>query len=170
MMARKDGQFERTIEHAERDAQAARLRSQGLTYVQISEAMGLGGRNRAHEMVKRAIASAPREAAQELIAIETERLDDRDRRLHAILVTFHPLVSHGRLIKDEKGQPIEDVMPKLAALRELRANGESRRRLLGLDAPTRNEVTVVTRDAVEQAIAELEAKLAENDPAAVTAG
>ena len=41
-----------------------------------------------------------------------------------------------------------------------------RAKLLGLDMPTRREVTVITRDLVDQAISELEAELAASDEGA----
>jgi len=53
-----------------------------------------------------------------------------------------------------------DARQITALLRELRAVGESRRKLLGLDAPLEARVEVTSRDGV---IAELEAMLAGND-------
>lgn len=55
-----------------------------------------------------------------------------------------------------------DARQITALLRELRAVGESRRKLLGLDAPLEARVEVTSRDGV---IAELEAMLASNDEA-----
>jgi len=53
-----------------------------------------------------------------------------------------------------------DARQITALLRELRAVGESRRKLLGLDAPLEARVEVTSRDGV---MAELEAMLAGND-------
>lgn len=160
-MSRQEGN-ERTIDDAVHDAEAARMRALSMSYQQIADAQGIS-KSTAHKRVQRAIAAVPVEAVNELRALELDRLDRRDRELVKIINTTFPLVSHGKLMRGDDGKPLEDVGPRLAALREWRANGESRRRLTGMDAPTRSEVTVITRDTIDQAIADLEAQLAEQD-------
>lgn len=158
-MARRGTQYERTIDNAELDAQAAELRAQGFTYQQIADQMHCT-RSTAYERVWRAIAAVPVEAAGQLRAVEVARLNTLMAKAWDEMEAFHPYISHGKLMKGDDGQPLEDVGPKLAAMRMILSLSESLRKLLGLDAPARATVTVITEDVVDAEIARLEAELA----------
>lgn len=155
-------QFERTIDHAQRDAEAARLKAQGLTYQQIADQLEYADRSNAHRAVQRALAAVPAAAVDELRRIETMRLETCIAKAFEVLNTEHPLVSHGRRIDG-----LTDPAPKLAAIREIRQCSESLRKLHGADAPIRHEV--FTLDAIEAEITQLETELAERAAADETA-
>ncbi len=171
-----NGDFVATVETAERDAEAARLRGRGLSYRAIAAQLGIDVHT-AHDAVKRALAAIRGEGAPEALALELERLDTSLQRLdkmqaaaEAVLERRHVHVSGGKIVVqvteyardgegnillDEDGNPkaenveqLEDDAPVLAALDRLvkieierRAIGESRRKLLGLDAEQKVSVS-----------------------------
>jgi transcriptional regulator with XRE-family HTH domain len=159
MAARNVGKFERDIAQARLDAQAAELRAQGLTYPQLAERLGCSF-STAYARVQRALAAVPVEAVTELRQIECDRIDAVISRLWDIVEAEHPLVSHGKRIEG-----LLDDGPRLAALAGILRASAEKRKLLGLDAPARQTITVVTEDVVDRAIRELEADLAALDPA-----
>jgi len=148
---------QRTIETAEKDARAARLRSRGLTYDAIAKELKYSNRSAARKAVQRALASVPREAAEELLALEVAKLHALDAEAWKVLEKCHVVVSDGRIVKDDDGDPLLDSMPVLRAIDTLRRNSERLSKLLGLDAPTRHEV--LTLDAIDAEIARLSAEL-----------
>lgn len=119
-----EGTFTRTIETAELDAEAARLRSMRLSYAQIGRQMSCD-KTTARRRVQRALAAVPVEAVNELRAVESEALDTSMR---ALLV----------IAQDATASQSERV----AAYRELRLHMESKRRLFGIDMPAQVKVTV----------------------------
>lgn len=96
---------------------------------------------------------------EQYIAMELERLDAATAAVVAVIEANHLVVSDGRVVTLD-GQALTDSGPVLAAVREYRLLSESRRKLLGLDAPAQSRVEVVTESAVDKAIAELEAQIA----------
>lgn len=146
------GLRQRTIDDARHDARAAELRASGLNYQQIADEMGCSV-STAHDRVWRAIRSAPVEDGTKLRDLELSRLDALIAKAWEVLVADHPLVSNGR-----KFPELQDSAPVLAAIRELRHLSESRRKLLGLDAPVKHDVKV--SDALDADIERLVAELA----------
>ncbi|MEU3220028.1 hypothetical protein [Streptomyces sp. NPDC006971] len=130
----------RRPETAERDAAAARLRTQGLTFREIADELGFASKSAAHDAVGRALRAIVAPAAEALRDREAERLDGLYEEALAVLERTHYAHSGGRLILDQDDQPLVDDGPKLAALRELRSLRESYRKLFGLDAPARVSV------------------------------
>ena len=94
------------------------MRRDGATFKQIAEALGYKGPSSAYRAVMSALRRTQQEPADELRRLELERLDEA---LRAIA---------GRVRQGN-----------LAAIDRWIRISESRRRLLGLDAPTRTEVT-----------------------------
>ena len=129
------GDFERTIDNAVIDTEAARLRASGLTYQQIADRTQTD-KGTAYRRVQRAIAAVP---VEELRQIELERLD---LMLAKVME---------KATSTEKGF--------LFAVDRALAISERRARLLGLDAPTRQTVTVITQDVLDAEIQRLEAEL-----------
>src|SRR5690349_18012203 len=131
--------LERSAETAERDAEACRLRSRGLTYDMIARELGMSDPSVAHRAVKRALVAIVREPAEELLKLELDRLDALARAALVVLETQHIRIHDGEIIRipDKDGNEIRvlDHGPTLAAIRELRKISESRRKLTGLDAP-----------------------------------
>ena len=178
----------RSPETQVRDAQCLAMRRAGLTYPQIAqqireqftrEAAITGEKPRgfsapsAVDAVKRALREYYREEYADAVAIELERLDDLIRQTLRIASARHYVVSEGRVVNGPDGIPLEDYAPKLQAVVVLRGLSESRRKLLGLDAPRRQVIEVITEDAVDRMIAELTKEITENGahlPKAITAG
>ncbi|MGD9749729.1 MAG: hypothetical protein AB7W59_01920 [Acidimicrobiia bacterium] len=157
------GRFTRTLEGAERDREACRLRARRATYQQISDQLGYGGASNAQRAVRRTLAAIPRDAADELVALELDQLDMMTAAVLEVLEANHYVVSQGRLIYlGDDPQPLADDAPVLAAVDRLLKIQERRARLLGLDQPTRSTVTHAAAD-VDAAVAELARELALRD-------
>jgi hypothetical protein len=133
--ARRRGPYTRSVETAERDAEAARLRTQSLTYRQIAERMGYASTASAHDAVQRCLRDTVAEAAEDVRSMELEKLDALERTALDIIGRDRPVVSNGRVLDD-----IPDDGPRLAALALLLRVTESRRKLLGLDQPAKVSV------------------------------
>ncbi|MFJ9887168.1 hypothetical protein ACIQRW_15040 [Streptomyces sp. NPDC091287] len=134
------GRYTRSIESVRRDATAADLRSQRKSYQQIAEELGYSDKGEAWRGVQRAKADVAREPVTRLIRSEAAQLDDLYVSALEVLERDHIMVSHGKIVKDDDGNPLLDDGPKLAAIRELRTIRESYRKLFGADAPSRVSV------------------------------
>lgn len=170
------GRYERDIDTAERDAEAARLRADGRTYQQIADELGFSDRSNAHKAVQRALAAAPVEAAEEVRKIELDKLDRLERTALEVMGRKHVFVQQGHVVRrrigverdadgierlDMDGNPIpvyEDVLddgPTLKAIETLLRVAERRARLLGLDTPVKANVTVHHVDPADLALQEI---------------
>lgn len=144
-----NGTFIYTVTAAERDAEAARLRAQGRTYKFIAEELGYCDLWHARDRIKKVLQDTVQEAGDELRQMELARLDGELERLvgleaavHEVLAREHITVSNGKVIcLPGDDTPLPDDAPVLQAVDRLlkieesrRRNGESRRKLLGLDA------------------------------------
>ncbi len=110
----------RRSQAAEREKLAFALRVAGMTYAQIAERLGVTTAG-AYKMVKRVLERTRKEtdeAADELRRLEVERLD-------ALLLTLWKSATSGNL----------GAVDRVLRVMERRA------RLLGLDAPTRQDIT-----------------------------
>jgi DNA-binding CsgD family transcriptional regulator len=119
----------------QREARALELRGEGATYLQIGQQLGVG-ETMARRIVGRALGRLVREPAAQLIALECERLDMLTRA--AMPRALRGSARHAEIV--------------------LRAM-ERRARLLGLDAPTRSEVHVMTAEEQDALDREIEALL-----------
>ncbi|MFE2911257.1 hypothetical protein [Kitasatospora indigofera] len=149
-----NGKWTRTLEGIERDAEAARLRAEGKSYRQIAAKLGCDVHT-AHDAVTRAIATVVAEPAEAALHFELDRLDAELVRLGklyskvmAVLEREHVTVSQGRVVTMDDGATVPDddwilkAVDRLVKIDESRRrNGESRRRLLGLDQPAKTQVT-----------------------------
>lgn len=115
----RNGQFVKTLGGAERDAEAARLRSTGLGLRQIADTLGYESESGASKAISRALAAVPAEAVNELRLLESARLDQ-------LLAALQPGVGDGNV----------------QAIAEARKISESRRRLFGLDGPVSIDLNV----------------------------
>ena len=125
------GMWDRSPESASRDAEAARLRSQGLSYRAIGTKLGISGAG-AHLAVQRCLRDTMEQPGKELREMESTRLNDLIAHTYAILNTHYPLV----IDKEDTG--LRDPVPALAAIRTLQGLVEARCKLFGLNAPTMN--------------------------------
>lgn len=139
------GRYERTLDSATRDGQAARLREQRMTYKRIADELGYSDKGSAWRGVQRARVAVLKEPAEALVRAEAAQLDELYVEALEVLERDHITVSNGKVITlpDENGteKPLLDDGPKLAAIRELRAIRESYRKLYGLDQPGKVEMS-----------------------------
>ena len=124
---------ERRVQAHERQKQALQLRTAGVAYEEIAARLGYRGRSGAYAAVMRALRATLQEPADELRTLELERLD---RLLLGVW---------GQAAKGNQG----------AVDRALRIM-ERRAKLLGLDAPSKTELSgpqggpIEVNDAREQ--------------------
>lgn len=158
-------------ERAVRRAKACRLAVAGWSYERIAAELGYNSRQAAWKDVSAALAEKMKEqdlAAGALRAKELALLDEALEVAHRIMNAEHLAHSNGRLIRREVEQEdgsvtLVDVIdngPNLAAADRLIKVSESRRKLLGLDAPSKVEqattgtveykITTVSPDELEQ--------------------
>lgn len=125
-----------TIAAREIDAKALELRKIGLSYDRIATALGISDRGTAWRHVNRALQSTVADNANDVRKIEGERLDA------LFAVAFR--------------QALTGDLKAVETCLQIQAR---RARLFGLDAPTRTRVEVITEDAIDAAIRQLEAEL-----------
>ncbi|MFD3802634.1 hypothetical protein ACFWTC_03175 [Streptomyces sp. NPDC058619] len=137
----RDGhnRFTATVDAAEKRAHAARLRAMGWSYERIAKEVGYACRGSAYNAVKQVLEETVREAGDELRQLERERLDRMSEAAWEVLERQHVVVSNGRVV-DLNGAPLPDDAPVLQAIDRLLRISESRRKLVGLDAPSKVSV------------------------------
>lgn len=150
------GRFTRTYAVAQKDAQAAELR-RTMKYDQIAAELGYASASGAYKAVQRAIKEAPREAATELVTQDLVLLHEMQAKL-VDLIEGGPsaMVSQGKVFDD-----VPDWSTVLQSMGQLLKVMERRSKLVGLDAPTKNQITIT--DEVDQQIQSLVAQLGQLD-------
>jgi hypothetical protein len=143
----QQNRYVRTAQQMEKDHEAAMLRSRSWTYKAIAEHFELATHSAAVKMVQRAIADIPRQATEELVAIEVAKIDYAERKALEVLERRHVVVSQGGKIVYDGEEQLQDDGPILQAIDRLVRLGERRARLLGLNAPTNVRLEVVNYDA-----------------------
>jgi hypothetical protein len=146
------GKWVRTLASAERDAEAAKLASQGWSYDRTSEALGYAGRGDAHRGARRAMAElAEAHGAGELRRqqIESNRL--LREKLWEIVENPGPLTDRvGRPVHDDDGNVVYDAQAVIQAAQTILKCDERIARLAGLDAPRRS-VSLTLDQALDEA-------------------
>jgi hypothetical protein len=138
-----------------RDIEAMRLKALGWSLEDICKQLDLGPDvSRAGAAIKRAMLMLARFAAEEFRLIELYSLDELEAEVWRELKAHHILVSNGRIIRDEDGEPLTDDRFVLEATDRILRIKERRARMLGLDAPARAEIFTI--DSVDAEIARLE--------------
>ena len=107
-----------TIDAKVRAARALELRMEGMKFDDIAEELGYAGRQGAYDAVSRELKALTREPAEEVLRLDLERLDK--------MWGVHYLNAQAG-----------DAVALSSCMRIM----ERRARLLGLDAPSKNEVT-----------------------------
>jgi predicted transcriptional regulator len=133
------GGLKRNPETAVRDQEAARLRSQSLTYQQIADQLEVT-KAAAYKMVQRAMADVDKEPAEAAVAFELEKLDTMEADILERLAKRHLMVSVGKVVRID-GEPLEDDDFALRAHALLLRVAERRAKLLGLDSATKLDVS-----------------------------
>ena len=161
-----NGKFAKSAETGLRDIEATRLRAAGLSYDEIAAELGYANRGNAFRAVERCLTAARAEPTANLVKLELERLDGMWRNAKAVLDRAHITVSNGRIVRDDNGDPVPDDAPVLQAIDRMLRIQERRAKLLGLDAPTKSRIEVITDDVAQMLVDQLEAELASlTDPA-----
>ena len=129
---------------AERRKRSYELHLRGVDHGTIAEQLGSpGGPAGVAEDIRAVLRESIRRAGEDVdVARATEigRLDLLLQRSLEILDDRHPVLYQGAIVHG-----VEDAGPRLAAIDRVLRIGESRRKLLGLDAPTRVGVSGVVR-------------------------
>lgn len=149
------GRYVLPAESADRDAEAFRMKSRGATLNEIAVALGYVDSSHVSKAFKRHIDRRVAPAADEYRAMMDDQLEHMYREVLRVLETTHYKVNNGVVVyfNTEKcgcpawetcphAQPLLDDAPVIAAVAELRKLQESRRRLYGLDAPVKHDVSV----------------------------
>lgn len=150
------GRFTKQVATVARDAEAAQLRANGLTYQAIADQLDYSHRDLARRAVERALAATVREPTDELRQLELIRLDALWVEAVKVMTTEHITVNNGRVIEVD-GVPLKDDGPTLSAIDRLLKIMERRAKLVGLDSPAK--VEVMTLDALDREIEKLTTEL-----------
>ncbi len=134
---------DRRVAMAAKQRKALELRKSGATFEEIARQLRYANGGGAYKAVSHALAATLQEPAEELRRLELERCD-------CMQMALWPKVSDG------------DPEAVRACLRIM----VRRSALLGLDAPAKSRIEVITRDAFSAAMAELEAEVGELQAAA----
>lgn len=148
------GAFMVNPDTVERDAQACRLRRDGKSLDEIASIMGYSDRSGPLKAIRRALVAIVQEPAEEVKALELERLDLLWSKTMEVLLRKH-LVR--RWVSDGEWEHVLDDGPVLKAVETLLKIQERRARLLGLDAAKKVELWAM--DAIDAEIQRLKATI-----------
>lgn len=155
-MPRKNTKNQTTKAQAEvRRQRCLELRVAGLSCAQIGREVGIDESTAARH-VREALAQLATmklEDAEHLRELELERLDKLQRAAERVLAKSHVYVNAGKIVFDGDVKLIDDG-PVLAAIDRLVRIAESRRKLMGIDAPAKVEQSGEVRVVVEYADAD----------------
>jgi hypothetical protein len=161
-----NGRFRRTIEHVDRDVQAATMHCQGATLAQITTALGYSDTGSASRGVQKALYERGR--TEELTQAREARLlelDELRAKMWEIVNSPPPLTDRvGRVVTNPAtGNPVPNVEAAVNAASVLVRLSERTARIVGLDAPRRSHTTIegllaTLRPADFQALAEARIK------------
>jgi hypothetical protein len=149
-----NGRFLKTAQSAERDAEALRMKTRGMTLQAISDALGYGGHANVSTALDRAVAAIVGPDAQVYYQIQMTQLDDLTARVYKVLDGDHPLVSEGQIVRDN-GVPLSDPSVTLAAVDRMLRLMERRAKLMGLDGAVKHDLTVHHETEQDRELAEL---------------
>lgn len=149
-----------------RDIDALRLRAAGHTFKQVAVAVGFANKGNAKKAVDRLLNEVRFDAVDEYRQLMLAELEAVKARVLEIFYADHVHVNDGQVVR-ENGVPVLDHGPNLAAAREFRQLTERIAKLIGADAPTKQQIHVLTEDVVDAALreaAEEHARLTAADP------
>jgi hypothetical protein len=135
-----------TIAVTERRAKVLAFRRAGASHRAIAVELGVDHSTIVRDVhaIFRQLAEEQHASAEEYRAMELERLDTLSLEASRILQAVHPLISGGKVLtrftNDGKAVGLTDDGPKLQAIDRLLRISESRRKLLGLDAPAQVQI------------------------------
>lgn len=133
----------------QRRTKAVAMRVHGATWQQVADECGYADRGSACTDIRRfreETRTESEEKLEELRALEVDRLDMLIRKASEILERQHLVIQGGKVVRlggldatgepvDELGEAVVDDGPTLQAIDRIAKLSESRRKLLGIDAP-----------------------------------
>jgi hypothetical protein len=131
------GNFAPRLDTAKRDARAAELRAERWKLADIATELGYHDATHARQGIQRALRAIVQGPAEKLLALYIDRLEDIFQRSMEISEADHVVVSHGKIVCDDTGNPLRDHGAALAAFREARAALADVRKMVGLDQPAK---------------------------------
>ena len=145
----------------ERDYRALELTRRGFTQRQIAAELGWSSHVSVAHAVQRALKELTQVDAPQTLKLMRDRLDEYRRHAFRVLATKHYVVSSlGKIVRQPDGSPLLDDGPVLQALDRLLRYDIEERRMLGIDAPTKHSVQVITESDVDAAIRQLSQDIA----------
>jgi len=129
-----------TIARAERDQRAVDMRRAGVSWDAIARALGYSDSGHAHRSFMTYMHNYPKETVEQSRQVELDRLDQLQAAIWQQCLASGSSNQHWAI----------DRMLKIS---------DQRARLLGLNAPVRQEVSVITESAVDTAIRDLQTQL-----------
>jgi hypothetical protein len=133
---------EDVVAEKERMARVVELRSEGWTFTKIGKELGVS-QQWASMLYKKSLALIPAEAVTTHRTRQLEMLATLREKALEVMNDEHFAVSHGRIMIDpDTNKPLRDSAPVIAAITTLLRIEEREARLLGLDSPVRQEITV----------------------------
>lgn len=137
--------------------------NEGLTWKQIGEKLGIAPSSAKAAYDRARVMLIPKQDVEVAREIALEKLDVWEQLCWKIHNTKHKLVVMGKLIPDG-----EDFAPKLQAIDRMVKIEQMRQKIYGYLAPSKRVLEVVSEDAFDKAIAELNAQAAELERQAAT--
>lgn len=131
-------------------ARIVELRGQSYKWDEISKITGKAV-GYCHELYQRALAEIPVANVVQAREEECRLVDEAIKQLLADIA------------KDEAKDTSSSFRSRIEAWNAIRGWSEHRAKMLGLNAPIKSQIQVITEDHIDNAIKELEAKLAMND-------
>lgn len=137
------GNFTRTIDATRRDAAAAEYLADNpaTTYKQLAELFGYSDKGGAWRGVQAAKADVARPAVTKLIQTESEQLDELYVMALEIIERNHVVVSHGKVVCGQDGEPLLDDGPRLQAIQTALRIRDQYENLHGLKQPAQVAVS-----------------------------
>ena len=144
-------------------AEAARLKAIGHPLEDIAvhfgwyDPDGTPDTNRVSTAIRTHLSSIYRFTTDEARILELESLDQLEYRLWKLLDDEHVVISQGRIVRNEHGDPVPDSRFALETMDRIIKIKDHRAKMMGLYAP--KQVEIVTLDRIEQEISKLEQQL-----------
>jgi len=154
-----NGRAVRSAETAMRDLRAWELRVEHRTYQEIGDQLGMT-KEGARQAVERHAKTIPAEAVADVQQLVLDQLDFMARHLHEVIERDHFRITPGGRVVMHDGEPVRDYGPAIQAINANLRIIQERVKILGLYAPAKRRVDVITQDVLDDAIAQLERDIA----------
>ncbi|WP_432021091.1 hypothetical protein [Streptomyces sp. 1222.5] len=135
-----NGKFVRSMDNVHRDAEAAEYWAEHrCSYQEIAERFGYTDRSTAWRGIQAAKRDVALPAVSKLRQVEAEQLDALYVMALEIIERNHVVVSHGRVVHGDDGQPLPDDGPRLQAIQTALRIRDQYQNLHGLKQPAKVE-------------------------------